>query len=176
MAVPDRDSIRSGDWSKFENDVAGDLVHKAVESLSAAEDLVIDTHFAAKVNGSHYRIGLRHDLIFQIVQRACEFAANRITLRVLVVHIHSDPFALLARRRLDKERKRELVPSDCVTALSRNSVCAGQYHHEALRAVRAAKLDPRSVCAFHRVDNDDLLTALARMKEIFSKEDTHAKL
>jgi adenylate kinase len=171
MSVADRDEIRSGDWSLVEHLVAKDLSDRAITNLFGTRQTVIDTHFAAKLRGRHYRIGLHRNLIFSVARDILIAAAERgTTVKFRVVHIDSDPYSLLERRRRDTSRKRDLIPSDCVSALARNAACAGHYLHEVARAARGNVVDIERAVQSHRIENKELKTAIGEMKAIFSME------
>ena len=157
MSVESRDDIRKSDWSQVEEAVADDLAEVAVSSLREGGAVIIDTHFAAKLNGHLYRVGLKRPLIFQVGRRAFEFAdATGCDLHVFVILIDCDPHALLRRRRMDTSRQRELVPSDCLNALRDNKMCSFQYHRELIRACVAASPRQQHKVNYVPVDNDDL--------------------
>lgn len=167
MAISSRDEIRSSNWSEFEGEVADDLAQFVIESLSSGKPVVIDTHFAAKLNGRRYRIGLKRNLIFELGRQVFDYALqNKKSLKVFVVLIGCNPHSLLRRRRLDKSRNRELFPSDCFNALRDNRVCSGQYLSELLRArTGLSDIDGLSI-EYSIVENEDLDKAVSALHAI----------
>lgn len=170
MAITDRDEIRSTDWSKFEKPVADDLISVAMEKARTRRGLVIDTHFAAKLNGTEYRIGLSRGCLYRIATEVL-LAAAMLQVRVLtsIVLVYSSPYDLLARRRMDPSRKRELAPADCIKALSRNNTCSTQYLFEFARAYKASDLSGREFVIMKRIENSNQDQATSEMKLTFEE-------
>lgn len=139
MSLSNRDEIRNGDWSLVESDVASDLRNGVLQALTQdGQNVAIDTHFAAKIHGRSYRIGLRELHLRDLGRAVFEWAVERgRPFRLDVVLVTTDPVALLQRRRLDRSRLRELLPSDCVTGLRRNEQYAFKYYQELARSVPA---------------------------------------
>jgi len=157
MSLESRDDIRKSEWSQVEEAVAEDLAEVAISSLREGGAVIIDTHFAAKLNGHLYRVGLKRPLIYQVGRRAFEYAdAIGSDLHVFVILINCAPHALLRRRRMDTSRQRELIPSDCLNALRDNKMCSFQYHRELIRACVAASPRQQHKVDYIPVDNDDL--------------------
>lgn len=126
MSLENRDEIRKGDWSVLEGDVTKKLADISSESIRSKKDLIIDTHFAAKIYGSQYRIGLKEEYLYQLGKSILKLCVNEM-LTVNVILISADPHSLLTRRRLDRSRNRELVPSDCYRDLRYNDVYSRRY-------------------------------------------------
>lgn len=168
MSIGSRDDIRASDWSRHEGQVADDISTFVRSHIGLSSGVVIDTHFAAKLNGGKYRIGLDRKLIFEIALAALSAAASKnIILKLKLVHIDSNPHDLLKRRRVDNSRRRELVPSDCVRALTRNRECAGQYLFEFARARNSGAQPSGSVLDSVRIRNDDLITSKEIIRQTF---------
>lgn len=168
MSLGNRDDIRNQNWADFEEGVGQDLLAAIDDRLPQKSGLLIDTHFAAKLNGDTYRIGLHRDQIFRLAKEASRLAAqNGITVKTQIVHVTSEPTLLLTRRRLDESRKRELVPSDCVQALRRNAQCSGQYLYEFARGYNASESQNTSTPKLHHITNSNLRLALSEMVAIF---------
>jgi adenylate kinase len=169
MAVANRDDIRASNWAAYEEVVADELIEFVSCALNDGRDVVIDTHFAAKLNGSHYRIGLDRKVLFRLAAEILSEAERQsIALDIKVIHIDSDAHQLLKRRRLDVSRNRELTPSDCVRALERNRICAGQYFYEIARAQQAN--NDQGHLSMTRIGNTQLERSIASMKRVFGGE------
>lgn len=149
MILGNRDDIKKGDWSVYEEDVASDMAKITIESIGSGQDIIIDTHFAAKIFGKSYRIGLREEYLRQFGQAI--LSQESIAIRVVLVS--TDPYLLLNRRRLDSSRNRELVPSDCYNDLRSNDIYSRRYSHT-LR-MEAGKVNLKCDIEYHVVDNDD---------------------
>lgn len=169
MSLASRDDIRTLNWAAFEGAVREDLETAVREkAVRGMRGILIDTHFAAKLNGDAYRIGLDRAEIFSLASSAVRLASDYgVRLQTLIVHVTAEPAQLLTRRRLDESRKRELVPSDCVQALSRNEQCSGQYLYEFARAVRGYGPDEASPPRLTHIMNSDLDRAVGEMKSVF---------
>lgn len=157
MSLEDRDQVRSLRWTDFEQVVADKLANDMTLDLEIGQITILDTHFAAKVGGTQYRIGLSRALIFKIfriIMAAHRSAAvGPLQWRVILVDI--SPELLLARRRSDHSRRRELDAADCVRALERNRVCSTQYLYECARAAKAEGANAY-LPAYGLVENSDL--------------------
>jgi len=163
MTLRNRDEIKKGDWSIFENDVALDMAAIASESILLDRNLIIDTHFAAKIFGTSYRIGLREEYLRQVGQAI--FKSDAIsTLSINVILISANPYLLLTRRRLDKSRNRELVPSDCYNDLRSNDI----YSHRYLSALKmAAKISSKTCKIEYNIINNEMFdSAQKQLTEI----------
>lgn len=172
MALANRDEIRSLNWAAFEGEVRRDLETAVREkAVRGKRGILIDTHFAAKLNGDAYRIGLERSEIFSLASSAVKLASEYgIRLHTLIVHVTAEPAQLLTRRRLDGSRKRELVPSDCVQALTRNEQCSGQYLYEFARAFRGYGRDEVSPPRLTHIMNSDLDRAVSEMTSAFLEQ------
>lgn len=137
MSLASRDEIRNGDWSLVEGEVAADLRDEVLRGLvQDGQNVAIDTHFAAKILGRSYRIGLREVHLRELGKTVFQWVAEHGSpFRADVILVTTDPAALLQRRRLDRSRSRELLPSDCVTGLRRNDQYAFKYYQEVARSV-----------------------------------------
>lgn len=167
MKVRDRDGIKNSDWTKVEDVVAEKIAVRATDLLLEKRAIIIDTHFAAKVHGKRYRIGLRRDLIYTIVGSVmADCDRKAIRLQTKVVLIFCDPYALLRRRRLDTSRKRELVPAECVIALRENNRCSLFYLHESSRARADLTGSALHEVSYLRLENDDLKKAVNQLKSV----------
>ncbi|MBU4455392.1 hypothetical protein KJ586_02695 [Patescibacteria group bacterium] len=164
MVLNKRDDVRKGDWSAYEPGVMNDLSNFVLISFQRGEDVIIDTHFAAKIYGKNYRIGLKEKYLFDFGM----FVFNIIKTDTLiqVVLITADPHALLNRRRLDKSRDRELVLSDCYNDLRSNDVYSTRYSREISRAFQKFGSTGRDNIRYHRVENNDFKAALINLKNI----------
>ena len=170
MSVTSRDDIRSGDWSAFEPIVGSDLVNSVIEALPDQPGLIVDTHFAAKLLGNHYKVGLAHNMIRKFVVESIRASSSfNVEIRSLVVLIDAKPQDLLSRRRLDTSRKRELVPSDCVRSLTRNRQCSGQYFFEVASAFKDSAKSAKDLTGFHRLYNTDLASATTEIQKVFAE-------
>lgn len=170
MALSDRDGVRSGDWSLVEDTVATDLKELILQSLCARGEAIVDTHFAAKILGRTYRIGMREDLLFDIGTGALQLAeANGVTLSLKVALVTCDPYELMKRRRLDKGRNREVVPADCFNALRQNLNQSTHYLSEIRRA--GLRNAVNSAHTFKRViiENADIQAAAEQIKAILGE-------
>lgn len=169
MTLASRDDVRISDWSLYEDAVAQDLTDLVVSSLSNGEIAIIDTHFAAKLRGKLYRIGLKQQLLFNLGRAAFEYADSKgQSLSAKIVLINCGPHELLNRRRLDKSRNRELIPSDCYNGLRENKTLANQYLFELLRA-RGDSGNQHEV-KHYVVENNDLQVAADELKKILRCE------
>lgn len=169
MTLATRDEVRSSHWPDYEEAVTEDLRSEVIETLARAESAVIDTHFAAKTPGGEYRIGLRADLLVQLgtaVSAWSELHGRSLSVKVILARC--DPQALLRRRRLDKNRSRELNPADCFNALRENDHCSLQYIDAFRRAVRAAGMPGHRVTS-HTIENDDLALARAQLVQLMEE-------
>lgn len=137
MSLASRDEIRNGDWSLFEGEVASELRDEVLRTLTQdGQNVAIDTHFAAKIYGRSYRIGLSEVHLRDFGRAIFQWAAERGSpFRADVILVTTDPVALLQRRRLDRSRSRELLPSDCVLGLRRNDQYAFKYYQELAHSV-----------------------------------------
>lgn len=126
MLLGSRDEIRKGDWSMFEIDVATRMINIVSECVQVNHDLIIDTHFAAKIYNKQYRIGLKEEYLYQFGESILKLNADKKVI-VNIILISVDPYLLLTRRRLDKHRNRELVPSDCYNDIRSNNVYSYRY-------------------------------------------------
>lgn len=155
MSLASRDDVRRGDWTACEADVVENLKAVVWESVRDNRLAVVDTHFAAKVHGSNYRIGLDRVLVFEFAKAAFKAAIDEgMRLSARVALIECDPYELFRRRRLDTTRDREPLPSDCYNDLRANRVCARQYLAELARARNSL-----SLCGEERVRYTAILNA-----------------
>lgn len=168
MSLADRDSVRSGDWSVFEEAVTNDLISLSLKSLSKNTTTILDTHFAAKLRGRNYRIGLEKKHLFRLGKEVLNyFSESNKPLLIYVLLINCNPHDLLERRRLDTKRNRELVPSDCYNGLRENKFLAKDYLTEMLRAKNQFS-DLDCDVQYKVIDNDDLKTAKNDIKTILN--------
>lgn len=164
MVLNKRDDVRKGDWSAYEPGVMNDLSNFVLVSFQRGEDVIIDTHFAAKIYGKNYKIGLKEKYLFDFGMFV--FSIIKTDTLIQVVLITADPHALLNRRRLDKSRDRELVPSDCYNDLRSNDVYSTRYSREISRAFQKFGSIGRDNIRYHRVENNDFKAALTNLKNI----------
>lgn len=164
MVLNKRDDVRKGDWSAYEPGVMNDLSNFVLISFQRGEDVIIDTHFAAKIYGKNYRIGLKEKYLFDFGMFV--FSIIKTDTLIQVVLITADPHALLNRRRLDKSRDRELVPSDCYNDLRSNDVYSTRYSREISRAFQKFGSTGIDNIRYHRVENNDFKAALINLKNI----------
>ena len=170
MSLENRDYVRKGDWSVFEKNVTLDIIHLVDSFLQQdKKHIIIDTHFAAKIHGTKYRIGLKDNLIFSIgkVLFAQDYTYDG-KLRINVILVTTDPYFLLQRRRLDKSRDRELIPSDCYNALRENEKCSVDYYSELSRAEKecfSKKINRVQYYVVENINFDDALRDLVKILE-----------
>ena len=126
ITIKNRDEIKKGDWSIFEEKVAMNMEKIACESIKADNSLIFDTHFAAKIFNKNYRIGIKEEFLHSFWQSVISQKVKK-KIKIFVILITSDPYLLLTRRRLDLSRKRELIPSDCYNDLRCNDVYSRRY-------------------------------------------------
>lgn len=162
MTLGNRDEIKKGDWSIFEDDVTSDMVNVVSESIRDNQSLIIDTHFSAKIFGTSYRIGLREEYLYKFGQAI--FSLNKSALSVEIILITANPYLLLTRRRLDKSRNRELVPSDCYNDLRSNDIYSRRY----LSALKTAakKSNQKFRIEYHIIGNEIFNFAQEQLMEI----------
>lgn len=161
MQLDNRDEIRNRDWTDYEDQVSDILIERAVECLGSHRPLVVDTHFAAKLAGRSYRIGLRPELLlsfWRVLFDVAHQAEARIEATIALVYCH--PSELLKRRRLDTSRNREIVPSDCIAALSENQISSKDYLQQAFRAERESSNDSQHTIRYLLVENINLEAAV----------------
>lgn len=167
MALQSRDDVRISDWSQFENVVTDDLIELSIQSLNDGIPTILDTHFAAKLNGKNYRIGLGQSFLFSLLSRIAEFAsAKNQFITIYIVLISCDVHDLLERRRLDKSRSRDLVPSDCYAGLRQNRTFANEYYSQAVRA-RNAIDDGQCSVKYVSIENKEMRAAISELQGIF---------
>jgi len=144
--------------------VARELEKDIAATFAAGEHAIIDTHFAAKLHGTHYRIGLSRELIFKLARGLFASVAERgQSLHAAVVLIDANPHCLLTRRREDTSRNREIDPADCVRALQRNRMCVGQYASEFARAKQSCSTRVPQIVSLDIVMNEEILDAKRRL-------------
>lgn len=163
MILSNRDEIKKGDWSTFEYDVISNMIYVTSNLLRTDQDLIIDTHFAAKIFGTSYRIGLKEKYLCQFGQTIFKLdLIDRLSINVIL--ITTDPYLLLARRRLDRFRNRELVPSDCYNDLRSNDI----YSHRYLSTLRIAnkKINRQCKINYHLIKNEAFDSARKHLTEI----------
>ncbi len=135
MLLENRDEIRNGDWSILESDVTANMINVVSDAFQVGQDLIIDTHFSAKIYNKQYRIGLEEKWLLQFGEAIFKLNSGIDKgIKINVILISTSPYLLLTRRRLDKSRNRELVPSDCYNDLRCNNI----YSHRYLSALRRA--------------------------------------
>ena len=168
MSLASRDDVRKGDWSQYENEVAADIALSICQVFDKNQSSIIDTHFAAKVNSKSYRIGLRRSLIFEMAKRWFEYGEElHKCVRICIILIDCDPYSLMDRRRLDKGRDRELIPSDCINTLRQNRGFSSQYLTEVIRAHNKKQWEMSHKVGYFVVENKDLNTARNQVINLF---------
>ena len=155
MSLLDRDEIRRGDWPEFETEVTKKLINIASESIRFDEDVIIDTHFAAKTHSKSYRMGLKEECLYQFGRSIINLIADNEAV-INVILITTNPYLLLTRRRLDKYRNRELVPSDCYNDLRSNNAYFHKYSFAFRRAGKEASKDGKSFSIEQYVIENDV--------------------
>ena len=169
MSLLNRDEVRGGDWPEFEIEVTKKLIDIASESIRFGEDVIIDTHFAAKTHSKSYRIGLKEECLYQFGRSVINLIAGSEAI-INVVLITTNPYLLLTRRRLDKYRNRELVPSDCYNDLRSNNAYFHKYSFAFRRAGKEASKDGKSFSIEQYViDNDVLELARQQLNHIIRR-------
>lgn len=93
MALNKRDDVRKGDWSIYEPKVMDDLSNFVLEFFQRGENVIIDTHFAAKIYGRNYRIGLKEKYLFNFGMFV--FRKIKTDTLIQVALITADPHAFL---------------------------------------------------------------------------------
>lgn len=135
MSLENRDEIRNGDWSILEPSVTASMINVASVAFREKHDLIIDTHFAAKIHSKRYRIGLEEKYLVQFAEAIFKLSSDIDTkIKINVILVSADPYLLLTRRRLDKSRNRELIPSDCYNDLRCNDIYSHRYSSALRRA------------------------------------------
>ena len=71
------------------------------------------------------------------------------------------------RRRLDKGRDRELIPSDCINTLRQNRGFSSQYLTEVIRAHNKKQWEMSHKVGYFVVENKDLNTARNQVINLF---------
>lgn len=171
MSLESRDEIRSGDWSILEKDVTASMINIVSSALQAGQDLIIDTHFAAKIYNKQYRIGLEEKYLIQFGEKIFKLCSDiDVRIKIGVILISTNPYLLLARRRLDKSRNRELVPSDCYNDLRCNDV----YSYRYLSALRRAhknlgNSDQACKMKYHVIQNEKFDLSQKQLIEIIRR-------
>lgn len=136
MSLENRDEIKQGNWSILETNVTTRIISITSDAIRNNQDLIIDTHFAAKIHNKQYRIGLKEEYLYQFGKSILKLSTNtNKKVAINVILISTNPHLLLDRRRLDESRNRELVPSDCYNDLRCNDVYVYRY----LSALRRAE-------------------------------------
>ncbi|MBU4332249.1 AAA family ATPase [Patescibacteria group bacterium] len=164
MTLEKRDDVRKNDWSVYEKDVINDLSNFVLKSFRHDENIIIDTHFAAKIYGRNYRIGLKEKLLFDFGTLVFKEIKTNILIQVALITV--DPHALLARRRLDESRDRELIPLDCYNDLRSNDVYSTRYSGEISRAFQKSGHIGENIVKYYRIENNDFKATLTNLKNI----------
>ena len=169
MALASRDDVRKGDWAEYEEEVANDLLAMVIKSFTTSNLSVVDTHFAARIHNREYRIGLQRKLIYTLSKNIFSYSeyAGKLVYAIIVL-IDCDVHMLLHRRRTDKNRNRELVPSDCFNDLRENRVLSRQYFSELLRAKNRIDSPRDHLVQYLVVENHDLKAATEMLHTIVS--------
>ncbi len=168
MSIANRDQVRTADWSKFEEEVTLDLTRTTLGQLVENGKAVIDTHFAAKILGHDYRLGLKQSLLFDLARQFAQHAESAdSSLELKVVLFDCDPHSLLERRRLDSSRKRELIPSDCYNALRENAVCSRRYVSEFRRALHDSAFTSIHRVSYIKIKNEAIGQAAEEFLQIW---------
>lgn len=157
MSLENRDEIKSGDWSILEADVTTEMINIVSDAFQAGQDLIIDTHFAAKIYNKQYRIGLEEKYLIQFgkkIFKLCSDINRRI--KVDVILISTNPYLLLTRRRLDKSRNRELIPSDCYNDLRCNDVYSYRYLSALRRTRKILEANDRMLEMKHHIIQNEV--------------------
>lgn len=156
MLLENRDEIRNEDWSVLEPDVTSNMTNVVMDAFQMKQDLIIDTHFAAKIYGKEYRIGLEERYVTQFGEAILKLGLgiNGIT-KINVILVSANPVLLLSRRRLDKSRNRELVPSDCYNDLRCNDVYSHRYSSALRRAYKNLGIEGKmDEIGYHLIQNE----------------------
>lgn len=166
MTLSNRDEIRKGDWSIFEPEVTGSVINLISCAIKENKDLIIDTHFAAKIFARRYRIGLKEKYLYQIGQSIFSLDLRNVS-EISIILIATDPLLLLTRRRLDKSRNRELIPSDCFNDLRSNDIYSSRYMAEIRRAAwDRFSNHPKAKIQYQIVKNDVLELAQNKLTNL----------
>ena len=171
MSLENRDEIRSGDWSILEKDVTANMIDIVSSALQSGQDLIIDTHFAAKIYNKQYRIGLKEKYLIQFGEKIFKLCSDiDVRIKIDVILISANPYLLLARRRLDKSRNRELVPSDCYNDLRCNDVYSYRYLSALRRAhKKLGNSDQMCKMKYHVIQNEKFDLSQKQLIEIIGR-------
>lgn len=169
MSLESRDEIRKGDWSVLESGVMAKMIDIVSEAILANTDLIIDTHFAAKIHNRQYRIGLREEYLYQFGKSVFKLSVDK-EIMINIILISTDPYLLLSMRRLDKSRNRELVPSDCYNDLRCNDVYSYRYSSALRRAGKEIGMD-KKLCniEYYAVKNEIFKLAQKQLTDIIRR-------
>jgi len=168
MTLGNRDEIKKGNWTVFETSVTTNMIQATIESIQRKQDLIIDTHFGAKIYNREYRIGLKEEYLYQFGCSVLGSSVDNITIKVVLVT--TDPFLLLTRRRMDQTRDRELVPSDCYNDLRNNDIYSLRYFSALRRAEGNLGLSKGSyVIEYHVVENVIFDSAQEQMNKVIRR-------
>lgn len=171
MSLENRDEIKKGDWSMLETNVTARMISIASDAIQNNQDLIIDTHFAAKIHNKQYRIGLKEEYLYQFGNSILKLSADtnkKIIINVILISIN--PHLLLARRRLDKSRNRELVPSDCYNDLRCNDIYVYRYLSALRRAEKKVGIDKKLYgMEYHIVKNEVFALAQKQLSDIIRR-------
>lgn len=157
MLLENRDEIRNGDWSILEKDVMVSMINVVSDALRSGQDLIIDTHFAAKICNKRYRIGLEEKYLIRFGEMILKSSSdiNR-RIKISIILISTNPYLLLTRRRLDKSRNRELIPSDCYKDLRCNDIYSHRYLSSLRRSHKNLRINDKMYEIKHHVIQNEV--------------------
>ncbi|MFH1225838.1 MAG: ATP-binding protein [bacterium] len=164
MSLKKRDDVKKGDWSVYEADVGKELANLVLKFANQGKNVIVDTHFAAKIHDRNYRIGLKEQYLFDF--GISVFKAIKENILVQIILIATSPHSLLNRRKLDKTRDRELIPSDCYNDLRSNNATSSGYMREMLRAAQKTSDVNRIDVKYYCIENNNFETSLTNLKNI----------
>lgn len=171
LSLENRDEIKRGDWSVLEGSVTAKIISIASDAIQNNQDLIIDTHFAAKIYNKQYRIGLKEEYLHQFGKSIIKLsmdANQRILFKIIL--ITTNPYLLLMRRRLDDSRTRELIPSDCYNDLRCNDVYIYRYISALRRAEKVLGVNKNQCCIeCHIVKNEEFALAKTQLTSIIRR-------
>jgi len=168
MTLGNRDEIKKGNWAVFETSVTTNMIRATIKSIQSRQDLIIDTHFGAKIYNREYRIGLKEEYLYQFGYSVLDSLVDNIIIKVVLVT--TDPFLLLTRRRMDQTRDRELVPSDCYNDLRNNDIYSLRYFSALRRAESNLGLSRGSyIIEYHVVENITFDSAQEQMNKVIRR-------
>lgn len=169
MTIGNRDDIKKGDWSIFEKEVAEAMSKIASISVKNNSDLIIDTHFAAKILNRNYRIGIKEEFLQNFWLSVIDMITEK--MNIFIVLITTDPYSLLSRRRLDTSRKRELIASDCYNTLRSNDLYSYRYLSVLRKVMNTeARYESMVNSKFYIIENNEFTIAQKQLINIIKGE------